>query len=132
MAQKQNDLVHLAHNEFLINTANEKFMNQAAALKHENRRLIDCLRQRRHKREMRIMRHVDGQMRELEYEGMVKMAEIQAQCKASEALQLEVEHERAVQAKLLAEFGKETPEEVFRLFPWEEPLEKRKNFRNYS
>lgn len=133
MAEKQRALAHLAHNEHLISSANEHFDRAATALKHDNRRLADCLKKHKHDREMRIMRHVDQQMRELEYEGMSKMAEIESQVKVSESLRRQVENEQAKQAKLLAEFGKKTPEEVFSMFPnvWD-PLEKRKNYRNYS
>lgn len=96
----------------------------------------DCLAARARNREMRIMRTLDGQLRELEYEGRVRRAEVAAQYKEHDALRREVAHETGVQARLLAEFGAAAAggvDEVFGMYPdvWA-PLEQRKNYRNYS
>ncbi|CAN8103566.1 unnamed protein product [Discula destructiva] len=133
IAQKQRDLAHLNYHEGMVNGANDRYRHAALALKHDNRKLIDCLKKLHRNREMRIMKLVDGQMRELEYEGKVKLAEIEAQIQENEELRLEYEREKDLQARLLAKFGKETADEVFGMYPdvWE-PLEKRKNYRNSS
>lgn len=125
--------MNLSHHEQLTQTANEHFQRQARTLRHENRKLQDCIKARQSDREMLIMRQVDGQMRDLEYEREMKIAEVEANFKAQEALRRDVERERAAQQELLSQFGKEKADEVFAMYPrvWD-PLEKRKNYRNYS
>lgn len=79
------------------------------------------------------MKSVDRHLRDLDYETRAKLAEVKARWKENEQLRGEFEVMRGVQERLLAELGKETPEEVFGMFPtvWE-PMEDRKNRRNFS
>lgn len=116
-----------------MNAANERYRHDIRRLKHENRKLDDCLELWREKREKLIMRSVYQHIRDLDYENMAKLAEIKARWKENAELQDDYETMKDLQHRLLEEFGKETPEEVFEMFPnvWKS-LEERKNRRNFS
>lgn len=79
------------------------------------------------------MRQVQSQIRELDYVAKAKMAEIRARVRERDELRRELDTQLEVQGRLLSLMGKETPEEVFAMYPdiWE-PEEIRKNRRNYS
>lgn len=125
--------MNLVHNEMLMATANERYRAETTALKHENHKLADCLRQRRANRERRVLQRVAGELRELNYEGDVKLAELEAQYKEQTHLRRGCERERERHAQMLAEFGAPSAGEVFGLYPevWDSP-EARKDRRNYS
>lgn len=133
IADKHRELALLNNHEERVNDANERYRHQIRQLKHENRKLGDCLALQRSRRDRRIMKSVDRHLRDLDYETRTKLAEIKARWKENEQLRGEFEVMRGVQERLLAEFGKESPEEVFGMFPtvWE-PMEERKNRRNFS
>lgn len=79
------------------------------------------------------MQHVDKHMRALNYEAKVKLAEVKARYRENDALRQEYSFMQGAQGKLLEQFGKETAEQVFEMFPhvWK-PLDFRKNRRNFS
>lgn len=133
VAEKHRELVLLQHHESQVNDANERYRHQIRQLKHENRKLGDFLALQRSRRDRRIMKAVDRHLRDLDYETHEKLAEVKARWKENEQLRSEYEVMRGVQERLLAELGKDSPEEVFEMFPtvWA-PVEERKNRRNFS
>lgn len=133
IAGQHRDLAALRASEERANAGNERYRHENRRLKHENRRLADCLEARRHARERRIMQGVQRHIGELGYECKAKMAEVRARLREHEALWREYEAHQRVQRRLLAEFGKDTPDEVFAMYPdiWESE-EARKNRRNFS
>lgn len=133
ITEKHYELAFLKHNEEQVNASNERYRHEIRRLKHENRKLGDCLTLRRSVRDRRIMKEVHRHVRDLDYENRVKLAEVKARWKENEQLRCEYEAMRGVQEWLLTEFGKDTPNEVFEMFPtvWES-LETRKNRRNFS
>lgn len=133
IADHHRDLAGLRASEEQANAGNERYRHECGRLKHENRRLTDCLAARRWRRERRIMRGVQRHIGELGYECKAKMAEVRARLREHEGLWREYEMHQGVQRRLLAEFGKDTPEEVFKMYPdiWESE-EERKNRRNFS
>ena len=133
VAGHHRDLAALRLEEERANAANEHYRHEARRLKHENRRLADCLGARRARRERRVMREVQRHIAELSYECKAKMAELRARRREHEHLRREWRVHAGVQQRLLAEFGKATAEEVFEMYPdvWETE-EERKNRRNFS
>lgn len=133
IAGKHRDLAFLRYNEEQVNLINEKYRHDIRHLKHENRKLGDCLVLRQDTRNRRILRSVDRHIRGLDYEGKAKLAEVKARHKENEQLRKEYENMKGMQKRLLVEFNKDTPEEVFEMFPYVwESLERRKNRRNFS
>lgn len=130
---KRREVAGLVRTEEEANAEAERLRHQARRLKHENRRLADCVAEHRSVRDRRIMRQVHGQIRELGYLARAKMAEIKARVRERDELRREVDSHVAFQRGLLELMGKDTPEEVFAMYPdiWE-PEEIRKNRRNYS
>lgn len=116
-----------------MNASNEKYRHDIRRLKHENRKLGDCLLLRRENRSRRILKSVYEHIRSIDYETKAKLAEAKARWRENAELRSEYETMKATQEELLREFGKGRPEEVFDMFPtvWE-PLEKRRNRRNFS
>ncbi|KUI57683.1 hypothetical protein VP1G_05007 [Cytospora mali] len=133
IASHHHHLASLRAGEERANAANELYRHECRRLKHENRRLADCLEARRSTRERRIMKNVQRHISELNYECKAKMAEVKARMREHENLLREYQVHIGVQQRLLGEFGKETPEEVFEMYPdiWESE-EERKNRRNFS
>lgn len=113
--------------------SNERYRHDIRRLRHENRKLGDCLALRRDRRHRRIMRSVYEHIRAMDYESKAKLAEAKARWKENAELRSEYEAMKGAQEELLREFGKDTPDEVFEMFPdvWE-PLEARRNRRNFS
>lgn len=133
VADRHRELAYLQYNEEQVNARNEQYRHGIGRLKHENRKLRDCLALRREMRHRRIMRSVYEHMRAVDYECKAKLAEAKARWRENAELRVEYETMKGAQEELLGEFGKDTPEEVFEMFPdvWE-PLEVRRNRRNFS
>lgn len=133
VAERHRKLVHLRYNEEQVNASNERYRHDIRRLKHENRKLSDCLALRRKRRHLRIMRSVYEHIHAMDYESKAKLAEAKIRWKENTELRDEFETMKGAQEELLSEFGKDTPEEVFEMFPdvWE-PLETRRNRRNFS
>lgn len=133
VASRHRELAYLRYNEEQANASNERYRHEIRRLKHENRKLGDCLALRRDRRHRHIMRAVYEHIRAVDYESAAKLAEAKARWRENEELRREHGVMREAQEALLREFGKDTPEEVFENFPdvWE-PLEVRKNRRNFS
>ncbi|KAJ0124960.1 hypothetical protein J7T55_006303 [Diaporthe amygdali] len=133
IANKHMEVAHLIQSEEQANAEVERLRHAAKRFKHENRKLADCFEERRSTRDRRIMKQVQRHIRELSYIAKAKFAECKARVRERDALQRELDSHQDVQRKLLAIFGKETPDEVFAMYPdiWE-PEEIRKNRRNYS
>lgn len=133
MGQQQRDLVALVATEDEVTARNEAYRHKTTALRHENRRLLDCVKRMRRNRELRIMQHVDGQARELAYERHMRLAEVEATYKENERLRRGFEAERRAQLKMLAELGQDTVEGAFAMYPdvWES-LEDRMDRRHYN
>lgn len=133
LASKNREVAHLVQTEEQANAEAERLRYEATRLKHENRKLADCFGEHRSTRDRRIMRQVQRQIRELDYVAKAKMAEIRARVRERDELRRELDAQQEVQGSLLSLMGKETPEEVFAMYPdiWE-PEEIRKNRRNYS
>lgn len=130
---KRREVASLVRGEEAANAEAEQLRHEARRLKHENRKLADCFAEFRSTRDRRIMRQVQGQMRELSYIAKAKMAEIRVRVRERDELRRELDEHLGFQRSLLELMGKETPEEVFAMYPdiWE-PEEIRKNRRNYS
>ena len=133
LANKHSEVAHLVQAEEQANAEAERLRHEAKRLKHENRKLADCFGEHRSTRDRRIMKKVHRNIRELNYMAKAKMAEIKARVRERDELARELDVEMKVQQKLLSLMGKDTPEEVFAMYPdiWE-PEEIRKNRRNYS
>ncbi|POS76822.1 hypothetical protein DHEL01_v204793 [Diaporthe helianthi] len=133
LASRNAEVAQLVQTEELANAEAEKLRHEATRLKHENRKLADCFGEHRSARDRRIMKQVQRQIRELNYVAKAKMAEIRARVRDRDDLARDIEEQREVQRRLLLLMGKDTPEEVFAMYPdiWE-PEEIRKNRRNYS
>lgn len=133
MDNKRREVAHLVQAEEEANAEAERLRHEARRLKHENRKLADCFAEFRSVRDRRIMRQVQGQIRELGYMAKAKMAEIKVRVRERDELRRELDGHLEFQRGLLDLMGKETPEEVFAMYPdiWE-PEEIRKNRRNYS
>ncbi|KAJ4424516.1 hypothetical protein N0V82_000840 [Gnomoniopsis sp. IMI 355080] len=133
IAEKQRDLFSLNRNEEAVNASNERHRAMIHRLKHENRKLSDCIALQDNIRERRVLQQVDKHVRALDWEAKAKFAEVKARWRENEALREELEPLKDMHRKLLEKFGKQTAEEVFETFPdvWK-PLEIRKNRRNMS
>lgn len=133
LAERHQDLAHLRFNEERVNATNEQYRHDIRRLKHENRKLGECLVQHLETRDRRIMKSVYDHVRGLDYEAKAKLAELKARWKENGELRDEYEEMKEMQEKMLKPFGKNSPEEVFKMFPdiWES-LEERKNRRNFS
>lgn len=133
IASKQREVARLVQAEEEANAEAERLRHEARRLKHENRKLADCFAEHRSIRDRRIMRQVHGNIRELGCVAKAKMAEIKARVRERDELQRELDGHVETQRRLLELMGKDTPEEVFAMYPdiWE-PEEIRKNRRNYS
>lgn len=116
-----------------MNASNERYRHEIRRLKHENRKLGDCMVLRQERRDRRIMKSVYQHIRGLDYEAKAKLAEVKARWKENGELCDEYEGMKGTQGKLLDAFGKDYPKEVFEMFPdvWES-LDARKNRRNFS
>lgn len=133
VADRQRELTYLRFNEEQVNMSNEKYRHDIGRLKHENRKLGDCLLLYKERRSRRILKSVYEHIRSIDYEAKAKLAESKARWRENAELRSEYETMKATQEELLREFGKDKPEEVFDMFPnvWAS-LEKRKNRRNFS
>lgn len=133
IAEEYQDFSRLKYKEEQLNATNERYRHNIRRLKHENRRLGDCLGLRLDKRDKHIMRSVYRHIRDLEYENMAKRAEVDARWKENAELYDEYETVKGLHDRLLEEFGKKTAQEVFAMFPnvWE-AVEERKHRRNFS
>lgn len=133
IARKRWEVAQLVDTEEQTNAAADRLRHQAKRLKHENRKLADCFEEHQSTRDRRIMKQVQRHVAELSYVARAKFSEVKARVRERDALQRERDAHEDVQRKLLAAFGKETPDEVFAMFPdvWESE-EVRKNRRNYS
>ncbi|KKY34590.1 hypothetical protein UCDDA912_g05457 [Diaporthe ampelina] len=133
IASKQREVAHLVQTEEEANAEAERLRHEARRLKHENRKLADCFAEHRSTRDRRIMKQVHRHIRELSYIARAKLAEIRTRVRERDELQRELDAGMEFQRTLLEVMGKDTPEEVFAMYPniWE-PEEIRKNRRNYS
>lgn len=133
IAAHHRDLASLRRGEEHANAENERYRHGCRRLEHENRRLADCLAARTSARERRIMRDVQRHIGDLGYECKAKAGELGARLREGDHLRREYRAHKGLQVRLLAEFGSETPEEVFEMYPdvWGGE-EVRKNRRNYS
>lgn len=130
---KRREVAQLVQDEEAANAEAERLRHEARRLKHENRKLADCVAEHRSIRDRRIMKQVHGHIRELSYIAKAKMAEIKTRVRERDELRRELDAHLEAQRSMLEFMGKETPEEVFAMYPdiWE-PEEIRKNRRNYS
>lgn len=130
---KRHEVAQLVKTEEEANAEAERLRHEARRLKHENRKLADCVAEHRSIRDRRIMKQVHGNIRELSYIAKVKMAEIKVRVRERDELRRELDTHLEVQRSMLEFMGKDTPEEVFAMYPdiWE-PEDIRKNRRNYS
>lgn len=127
------DKAFMENNEEQCNRHNERYRHEITTMRHENRKLKDCLEAYKEQRARRIMKNVARYVSDLSFDCKAKLAEVKARWREQDHLKLEWDAEKETQIKILQEFGKRSPEEVFAMFPevWD-PLEVRKNRRNYS
>lgn len=132
-AKWESELRDLTKNEEDLNASNECFRHEATRLRHENRKLTDCIAFQGSVRERRILQQVDKRLRALKFEVKAKMAQIEDGYSENYQLREQCVDGRLRQEQLLKYFGKEKAEEVFAMFPhvWKS-LEVRKNRRNLS
>lgn len=133
IANKQREVANLVQTEEAANAEAERLRHNARLLKHENRKLADCFAEHRSTRDRRIVKQVHRHIRELSFTAKAKFAEIKVHVRERDNLQREIDAGMEFQRTLLGVMGKDTPEEVFAMYPdiWE-PEEIRKNRRNYS
>lgn len=132
-AKKRRELYNLTKNEEDVNASNERFRHEITRLKHENRKLNDCVDYEQTIKDRRILQQVDRRLRALDFDTTLKLAQINNEYKENHQLRQEFSEMKHTHDQLLEYFGVETAEDVFRMFPhvWE-PLEYRKNRRNFS